>query len=80
MGRTENFLWTKNHHYQSYIFYLLCGETLLAEIFVPVFYNIRKDTGITVPQSNVRKIYADLKTVSVNSYGFFMSQRLFPVS
>ena len=31
-------------------------------------------------QSKVRKIYADLKTVSVKSYDFFMPQRQFPVS
>ena len=41
------FLWPRNYYNQPFFFFfLLYGEALLAEIFFPVFYNIREDTEI----------------------------------
>ena len=71
MGCAKNFWWTKNHYNQRLIF---CKKALSGEIFFSVFYNNRKGSGITLLQSNVRKIYADPNTVLVSPYDFLMPQ------
>ena len=69
MGCVENFWWVKNCLSQ-FLFLDFAEQPCHLKYYFSVFYDIRDDIGIILLYLNVRKMYGNPNTVSVNRHVF----------